>query len=87
MSPEQQEAAHAAAEAQVGKAYPSDNYPKPCRYFRASQRDEALAFMSALGAIVAPMARVYLNGYGEGAAYGYYTEITPRGGQQFSFNE
>jgi hypothetical protein len=75
MSPEQQEAAHAAAEAQVGKVYPSDNYPKPCRYFRASQHEEARAFMWALGAIVAPRGRAFLCGYGEGAAYGYYTEI------------
>jgi hypothetical protein len=77
MTPEQQEAAHKQAEAQVGKAYPSSDYPKPCRYFRASQRGEALAFMGALGTIVAPTCKAYLCGYGEGAAYGYYTEITP----------
>ena len=77
MTPEQQEAAHKQAEAKVGKVYPSDNYPKPCRYFRASQREEAVAFMWALGAIVAPTCKAYLCGHGEGAGYGYYTEISP----------
>lgn len=77
MSPERQEAAHREAEARVGKSYPSDNYPKPCRYFRASQYEEARAFMTELAAIVAPACKAYLCGYGEGACYGYFSEITP----------
>jgi len=78
MTHAEHEAAHKAAEAKLGKAYPSDDYPLPCRFFKHSEHEQGREFMRTLAAIVWPMGcRVYLMPH----EFGYYTEIVKRNEQ------